>query len=62
MARGRRISTAVKLALEDTAAPGMRMKRRYEPPVILHTEKIEARAVACAKADELQCQNGPIES
>jgi hypothetical protein len=39
------------------------MKRKsYERPEILHTEKLEARAVACAKADETQCPAGPVQS
>ena len=28
------------------------MKKPYETPRILHTEKLEARAVSCTKADE----------
>jgi len=38
------------------------MKKNYERPEILHTEKLEARAVACSKADDTACANGPIQS
>jgi hypothetical protein len=38
------------------------MKKAYEKPAIIHTEKIEARAVACAKTDDACAQRGPITS
>jgi len=40
------------------------MKRVYEKPAVVHTEKIEARAVTCAKADTTTttCEAGPITS
>jgi hypothetical protein len=38
------------------------MKKTYEKPTIVHTEKLEARAVACSKADEATCSQGPIQS
>jgi hypothetical protein len=38
------------------------MKRIYRKPAIIHTEKIEARAVNCAKADATTCEAGPITS
>ena len=40
------------------------MKRVYEKPAVVHTEKIEARAVSCAKASNTDpgCVNGPITS
>jgi hypothetical protein len=43
---------------------GEAMKKTYEKPTIVHTEKLEARAVACAKADSSTptCSNGPIQS
>jgi hypothetical protein len=37
------------------------MKKSYEKPAIVHTEEIEARAVACSKADTMAC-TGPITS
>lgn len=40
------------------------MKKSYERPAIIHTEKLEARAAVCMKADE-SCANmggGPIQS
>jgi len=39
------------------------MKKSYEKPAIIHTEKIEARAATCSKSDE-QCRTsgGPITS
>ena len=37
-------------------------KKTYGAPRILHTEKLEARAIVCAKADA-SCQDfGPIQS
>jgi hypothetical protein len=33
------------------------MKKIYERPAIVHTEKLEARAVSCNKADD-SCANG----
>ena len=40
------------------------MKKQYERPAIVHTEKLEARAVACMKADSATCSSmgGPIQS
>lgn len=37
------------------------MKKTYERPAIIHTEKLEARAVSCTKADD-SCANGTIQS
>jgi hypothetical protein len=38
------------------------MKKTYERPAIIHTEKLEARAVVCGKVDNNTCVNGPIQS
>jgi hypothetical protein len=40
------------------------MKKSYERPAVLHTEKLEARAVVCSKADSStpSCGAGPIQS
>ncbi len=38
------------------------MKKIYERPAIVHTEKLEARATVCAKADDASCGAGPISS
>jgi hypothetical protein len=38
------------------------MKKAYETPQIIHTEKLEARAVTCTKADETTCGGGIIQS
>lgn len=38
------------------------MKKTYERPEIVHTEKLEARAVACSKADDTCATTGPIQS
>jgi len=40
------------------------MKKVYEKPAVVHTEKIEARAVSCAKAGstDIGCESGPITS
>lgn len=37
-------------------------KKAYERPAIVHTEKLEARATTCAKADSAVCGTGPIQS
>ncbi len=34
----------------------------YEKPRIVFAEKVEARAVGCAKADATACSAGPIQS
>lgn len=38
------------------------MKKTYERPAIVHTEKLEARAVVCSKADPNACGGGPVQS
>ena len=38
------------------------MKKNYERPAIVHTEKLEARAISCAKADDNTCAGAPIQS
>jgi len=38
------------------------MKKSYERPAVLHTEKLEARATVCSKADDTACSAGPIQS
>ena len=40
----------------------MKTKLPYEPPRILYTEKMEARAVSCANGDDYTCGSGPIQS
>jgi hypothetical protein len=37
-------------------------RKEYFPPKIVHTEKIEGRAVACSQADDATCGAGPIQS
>ena len=38
------------------------MKKSYERPAIIHTEKLEARAVLCSKATDSCVATGPIQS
>ena len=38
------------------------MKKTYEKPMVIHTEKLEARAVACAKSTDSCSSSGPIAS
>jgi len=38
------------------------MKKAYEKPAIIHTEKIEARAVSCSKSDDSCRTIGPVTS
>ena len=37
-------------------------RKDYAAPRITHTEKIEGRAAACARADDASCAAGPIQS
>ncbi len=37
-------------------------RKEYSAPKVLHTEKIETRAVVCAKADVVSCADGPLQS
>ena len=37
------------------------MKNPYDKPAIVHTEKIEARAVSCSKSNDA-CGTGPLTS
>lgn len=37
-------------------------RKEYFPPRVVHTEKIETRAVTCAQATDAQCGAGPIQS
>lgn len=37
------------------------MKKPYTPPAIIHTEKLEGRAVICDKADD-SCGAGTLQS
>ena len=38
------------------------MKKTYERPAVVHTEKLEARAVTCLKQGGAGCDAGPIQS
>jgi hypothetical protein len=38
------------------------MKKSYEKPAIIHTEKIEARAMSCAKSGDSCANLGPLQS
>ena len=38
------------------------MKKAYEKPAIVHTEKIEARAVSCSKNTDQCASIGPLTS
>jgi hypothetical protein len=38
------------------------MKKPYEKPRIIYTEKMEARAVSCGKVDSAACPAGPVTS
>jgi hypothetical protein len=38
------------------------MKKTYERPAIIHTEKLEARAVVCGKADNTCQDTGTVQS
>ena len=37
-------------------------RREYVAPRIVHTEKIEARAVSCFKGNDATCAGGPLQS
>jgi hypothetical protein len=36
-------------------------KKTYEKPAVIHTEKLEARAVVCDKSDD-SCGGGTLQS
>jgi hypothetical protein len=38
------------------------MKKTYERPAIVHTEKLEGRAIECAKITPEACTAGPYQS
>jgi hypothetical protein len=38
------------------------MKKPYEKPAIVHSEKVEARAVQCSKATDSCGPGGPVTS
>jgi hypothetical protein len=38
------------------------VRKDYAAPRITHTEKIEGRAAACARADDATCGGGPLQS
>jgi hypothetical protein len=40
----------------------MLKKKPYQKPSIIHTEKLEARATTCTKADTTACPGGPLTS
>jgi len=40
----------------------MNTKKPYEKPAIIHTAKIEARAVSCSKSDDTCASRGPVQS
>jgi hypothetical protein len=37
-------------------------KKPYAPPKVVHTEKIQGFAYACAMSDDATCGYGPIQS
>jgi len=38
------------------------MKKPYEKPAIVHTEKLEVRAISCLKSDDTSCASGSLMS
>jgi len=38
------------------------MKKTYEKPQVIYSERVEARAVGCALSDAATCSEGPIQS
>ncbi len=46
--------------MNDREAGGER--KEYNPPKIVHTEKIETRGVVCSMGDDATCSAGPIQS
>lgn len=37
-------------------------KKPYARPAVIHTEKLEARAVVCSKSDDGCASSGPVQS
>ena len=47
---------------EKTKGERQEEKQEYFRPKVIHTEKLEGRAVVCAMADDATCGEGPIHS
>jgi hypothetical protein len=62
MVAGKSRVELTEIRLQTRSIQGEDMKKTYERPAIIHTEKLEARAVACAKATDAACGAGPIQS
>ena len=45
-----------------TIKEGLVNKKSYEKPAVVHTEKLEARAISCAKENDANCAAGPVQS
>ena len=56
------VDLELQTLIEEIQGEANRMKKNYERPAIIHTEKLEARAVTCAKADDGGCPGGPLQS
>ena len=46
----------------DTNEEGLVNKKSYEKPAVVHTEKLEARAINCAKENDANCGSAPVQS
>ena len=51
-----------KMGINPIDSGGGGMKKTYDRPAIIHTEKLEARAVSCNKADDSCNSGGAIQS
>jgi hypothetical protein len=38
------------------------MKKTYEKPAVIHSEKLEGRAAVCQRSDDINCQPGPVQT
>ena len=52
----------LELGMTPVDSGGGGMKKNYERPAVIHTEKLEARAVSCNKADDSCNSGGAIQS
>ena len=48
--------------MDEKRSDDKKAKQEYFRPKVIHTEKIEGRAVVCAMGDDSTCGAGPIQS
>ena len=59
---GSSVKKTSNMGMSPVDSGGGGMKKNYERPAVIHTEKLEARAVTCNKADDSCAAGGAIQS